>query len=229
VPMVILPCQQRLPAASCQHRWPRSRKHSRRLGWAHRASHSLVHLYDLSAPHTCVGRPSRGNLMDVIILRQTRRRDRDIYNETETDDKDKDKDKDKEKDKDNDKDKKNRINKNPHPLVRRAALQRRKEWLSRSYSSPCAESDSCPVPRALLTGTDLRRTFHCWPLCPFSAVWFSGLSSGRLHVGAEPHGGKMGRMGNRHLGHHFCIFARFTRSKKLLSSERQKSKLSPAG
>jgi hypothetical protein len=35
-------------------------------------------------------------------------------------------------------------NKNPHPLVRRAALQRKKEWLSRSYSSPCAESDSCP-------------------------------------------------------------------------------------
>jgi hypothetical protein len=36
-------------------------------------------------------------------------------------------------------------------------------------------------------------------------------------------------MGNRHLGHHFCILARFTRSKKLLSSERQKSKLSPVG
>jgi hypothetical protein len=33
-------------------------------------------------------------------------------------------------------------NKNPHPLVHRAALQRRKECLSRSYSSPCAESDS---------------------------------------------------------------------------------------
>jgi hypothetical protein len=39
----------------------------------------------------------------------------------------------------------------------------------------------------------------------------------------------MGRMGNRHLGHHFCILACFTRSKKLLSIERQKSKLSPAG
>ena len=56
---------------------------------------------------------------------------------------DKDKEKDKDKDKDNDKDKKNRKNKNPHPSVPRAALQRRKQWLSGSYSSPCAKSDSC--------------------------------------------------------------------------------------
>jgi hypothetical protein len=61
----------------------------------------------------------------------------------------------------------------------------------------------------------------------FPPCGFSGSSGGR--PGAEPHSGKMGRMGNRHLGHHFCILACFTRSKKLLSIERQKSKLSPAG
>ena len=33
------------------------------------------------------------------------------------------------------------------------------------YFSPCTESDSCP--RALLTCTHLRRTFHYWSLCPF--------------------------------------------------------------
>ena len=61
----------------------------------------------------------------------------------------------------------------------------------------------------------------------FPTCGFSCSSGGRL--GAEPHFGKMGRMGNRHLGHYFCILACFTRSKRLLSSEWQKSKLSPAG
>jgi hypothetical protein len=29
------------------------------------------------------------------------------------------------------------------------------------------------LPRAMLTGIDLRRTFHCWPLCPlFRCVVF---------------------------------------------------------
>jgi hypothetical protein len=61
----------------------------------------------------------------------------------------------------------------------------------------------------------------------FPKCGFSGSSGGR--PGAEPHFGKMAKMVNRHLGHHFCILACFTRSKKLLSSERQKLKLSPAG
>jgi len=66
------------------------------------------------------------------------------------------------------------------------------------------------------------RAARAFPPCGFSCSL-----CGRL--GAKPHGGKMGRMGNRHLGHYFCILACFTRSKRLLSSEQQKSKLSPAG
>jgi hypothetical protein len=44
----------------------------------------------------------------------------------------------------------------------------------------------------------------------FPKCGFSGSSSDR--PGAEPHFGKMGTMGNRHLGHHFCILACFTSS-----------------
>ena len=107
---------------------------------------------------------------EIDRLRQTRQRDRDIYTDTETNDKDKDKEKDKDKDKDNDKDKKNRKNKNPHPSVHRAALQRRKQWLSGSYSSPCAKSDSCRerCSRALTRGA-----LSTGAGCPrVSAVWF---------------------------------------------------------
>jgi hypothetical protein len=59
----------------------------------------------------------------------------------------------------------------------------------------------------------------------FPKCGFSGSSGGR--PGAEPHFGKMATMANCHLGHYFC--AHIGVLHKLLSSEMQKSKLSPAG
>ena len=94
-------------------------------------------------------------------------------------------------------------------------------------------STSRPAPRTTAAKSaahmhSLEAHFPLLAIVPiFPTCGFSCSSGGRL--GAEPHFGKMGRMGNRHLGHYFCILACFTLSKKLLSGERQKSKLSPAG
>jgi hypothetical protein len=112
-----------------------------------------------------------------------------------------------------------------HPSVHRAALQLRKQWMSGSYSSPCAKSDSC---RERCSRELTRGALSTGAGCPrVSDVWFFVLivwSTGRQTTLR-----KMATMANRHLGHYFCILAWFTRSKRLLSSERQKSKLSPAG
>ena len=68
----------------------------------------------------------------------------------------------------------------------------------------------------------------CGPLRVLSA------HSGRPQMAHGAHWGRrLQRLRRRGaaaaMGHYFCILAWFTRSKRLLSSERQKSKLSPAG
>jgi hypothetical protein len=80
------------------------------------------------------------------------------------------------------------------------------------------------LPRAMLICTDLRRTFHCWPLSArFRSVVFLARravdrapnhTSENGHNGQPPSGAPILHIGVLH---------------KLLSSERQKSKLSPAG
>ena len=98
--------------------------------------------------------------------------------------------------------------------------------------SGCRGRTPRPAPRATAAQSaahkhSLEAHFPLAIVRAFPPCGFSGSSGGR--PGAEPHGGKMGRMANRHLGRHFCILACFTRSKRILSSERQKSKLSPEG
>jgi hypothetical protein len=86
------------------------------------------------------------------------------------------------------------------------------------------------LPRALFTGTHLRRTFHYWPLCPFFrrvvfrayrvVDWAPNHTSGKWAKWATAIWGAISA---------YWLFGCFTRSKKLRSSERQNIKLSPAG